>query len=203
RILFVGSMGQRKGLGDLFAAMRHFSPKEVELVVMGSLLAPMEFYKEQLPHFRYEGGRPNEQVLTLMRSCDVFCLPSIVVGRALVMQEAMSQGLPIIITPNTGGEDLVCEAGQIRRGETGKLKAEVGKAETGRSAKRVEGQSSAIDPAGMSNSGAQRAEVDTKLKTEGFDLPQVSGLSSQLSPSRCVRSATGFLVPIRSPEAIA
>ena len=25
------------------------------------------------------------------------------------MQEAMSQGLPIIITPNTGGEDLVIE----------------------------------------------------------------------------------------------
>jgi glycosyltransferase involved in cell wall biosynthesis len=44
-----------------------------------------------------------------MRSCDVFCLPSIVEGRALVMQEAMSQGLPIIITPNTGGEDLIIE----------------------------------------------------------------------------------------------
>lgn len=115
RILFVGSMGQRKGLGDLFAAMRHFSPKEVELVVMGSLLAPMEFYKEQLPHFRYEGGRPNEQVLTLMRSCDIFCLPSIVEGRALVMQEAMSQGLPLIITANTGGEDL------IQHGQTGFL----------------------------------------------------------------------------------
>jgi glycosyltransferase involved in cell wall biosynthesis len=44
-----------------------------------------------------------------MRTCDVFCLPSIVEGRALVMQEAMSQGLPLLITPNTGGEDLVEE----------------------------------------------------------------------------------------------
>ncbi|MCY1462125.1 D-inositol 3-phosphate glycosyltransferase [compost metagenome] len=42
-----------------------------------------------------------------MKSCDVFCLPSIVEGRALVIQEAMSQGLPIIITANTGAEDLV------------------------------------------------------------------------------------------------
>jgi glycosyltransferase involved in cell wall biosynthesis len=42
-----------------------------------------------------------------MQSCDIFCLPSLVEGRALVMQEAMSQGLPIIITPNTGGEDLI------------------------------------------------------------------------------------------------
>ena len=42
-----------------------------------------------------------------MRTCDIFCLPSIVEGRALVIQEAMSQGLPIIITANTGAEDLV------------------------------------------------------------------------------------------------
>jgi glycosyltransferase involved in cell wall biosynthesis len=48
-------------------------------------------------------------VLELMRSCDVFVLPSIVEGRALVMQEAMSQGLPLIITPNTGGSDLIDE----------------------------------------------------------------------------------------------
>jgi glycosyltransferase involved in cell wall biosynthesis len=51
-----------------------------------------------------------------MQTCDVFCLPSIVEGRALVIQEAMSRGLPIIITPNTGGEDLV-----KRDGSTGFL----------------------------------------------------------------------------------
>jgi glycosyltransferase involved in cell wall biosynthesis len=109
RVLFVGSMGQRKGLGDLFAAIKLLKKKPVELIVMGSLLAPIEFYKAECPDFIYEAGRPNEEVLALMRSCDVFCLPSIVEGRALVMQEAMSQGLPVIITPNTGGEDLVIE----------------------------------------------------------------------------------------------
>jgi len=109
RILFVGSMGQRKGLGDLFAAVKLVNSKDVELVVMGSMLAPMEFYKAELPNFTYEPGRSHDQVLALMRSCDVFCLPSIVEGRALVMQEAMSQQLPLIITPNTGGADLIVE----------------------------------------------------------------------------------------------
>jgi glycosyltransferase involved in cell wall biosynthesis len=109
RVLFVGSMSQRKGLGDLFTAINLIDSREIELVVLGSLQAPLEFYKNKVKNFTYEKGRHHNEVLELMRTCDIFCLPSIIEGRALVMQEAMSQGLPIIITPNTGGEDLVIE----------------------------------------------------------------------------------------------
>jgi glycosyltransferase involved in cell wall biosynthesis len=44
-----------------------------------------------------------------MKAHDALVLPSIVEGRALVQQEALSCGLPIIVTPNAGGEDLVEE----------------------------------------------------------------------------------------------
>jgi glycosyltransferase involved in cell wall biosynthesis len=115
RVLFAGSMGQRKGLADLFCAMRMLKRDDVELVVMGSMLAPLKFYRDEFGGFAYEPGRSHHKVLELMRSCDVFCLPSIIEGRALVMQEAMSQGLPLIITCNTGGADLVID------GETGFL----------------------------------------------------------------------------------
>jgi glycosyltransferase involved in cell wall biosynthesis len=115
RVLFVGSMGQRKGLADLFSAMELLKGENIELVVMGSPLADMSFYRGQYADFTHEKGRPHAEVLELMRSCDVFCLPSLFEGRALVMQEAMSQGLPLVITPNTGGEDLIVE------GETGFL----------------------------------------------------------------------------------
>lgn len=106
RVLFVGSMTQRKGLADLFDAMKLVDSSKVELVVLGSLAAPLSFYSDQVK-FTYEPTRSHDKVLELMRTCDVFCLPSIVEGRALVIQEAMSQGLPIIITPNTGAEDVV------------------------------------------------------------------------------------------------
>lgn len=109
RVLFAGSMGQRKGLADLFEAIRGLHRSDVELVVLGSPLEPLDFYRSQLSGFTFEAGRPHREVLQLMSSCHVFCLPSIVEGRALVMQEAMSQGLPLIITPNTGGEDLIEE----------------------------------------------------------------------------------------------
>jgi glycosyltransferase involved in cell wall biosynthesis len=107
RVLFVGSMTQRKGLGDLFEATKFLNMDEVELVVLGSMVLPKSFYDGFNILYTYEPTRSHIEVLSLMRSCDVFCLPSVVEGRALVMQEAMSQGLPIIITPNTGGEDLV------------------------------------------------------------------------------------------------
>jgi glycosyltransferase involved in cell wall biosynthesis len=115
RILFVGNMGQNKGLADIFSAIKLLNTNNIELVTMGSLLAPWEFYKKQLSDFTYFGVQPHSKVLEIMATCDVFCFPSLREGRALVMQEAMSQGLPIIITPNTGGEDLVIE------GETGFL----------------------------------------------------------------------------------
>jgi glycosyltransferase involved in cell wall biosynthesis len=109
RVLFAGSLTQRKGLGDLMAAVQLLKRSDVELVVMGAPQAPVEFYRKQFDGFTHEASRPHAEVLKLMRSCHVFCLPSIVEGRALVMQEALSQGLPLIITPNTGGEDLIDE----------------------------------------------------------------------------------------------
>ena len=115
RFLFAGALTQRKGLADLFAAMKSVASKEVELVLMGSLVMPMEFYRKECANFTYEPPRDHAAVLRLMQSCDVLVLPSIVEGRALVQQEAMACGLPLIVTRNAGGEDLIVE------GETGFL----------------------------------------------------------------------------------
>jgi glycosyltransferase involved in cell wall biosynthesis len=107
RVLFAGSMTQRKGLADLFAALRQLRRADIELVVLGSPLAPMAFYHRELPGFSHAAPRPHDEVLTLMRTCDVLCLPSIVEGRALVVAEAMSQGLPVVVTSHTGTADVV------------------------------------------------------------------------------------------------
>jgi glycosyltransferase involved in cell wall biosynthesis len=115
RILFAGAMTQRKGLADLFAAMKMIDSTEVELVVMGSLIRPLNWYRQRLPNFVYEQPRPHAGVLQLMQSCDVFVLPSIVEGRALVQQEAMACQLPVIATKNAGADDLIID------GQTGFL----------------------------------------------------------------------------------
>ena len=115
RVLFAGSMTQRKGLADVFSAMKLLNRPDVELLVMGSPIAPIEFYRSQYRDFTYLSTRPHREVLELMQTCDVLILPSLAEGRALVQQEALANGLPLIITENTGGEDLIVE------GETGFL----------------------------------------------------------------------------------
>jgi len=115
RVLFAGALSQRKGLADLFQAMKWVKSEQIELVLMGSLLRPIAWYRERFADFIYEPPRPHSEVLRLMQSCHVFVLPSIVEGRALVQQEAMACGLPVIATKNAGADDAV------RDGETGFL----------------------------------------------------------------------------------
>ncbi len=107
RLLFAGSLSQRKGLADLFGSFKLLKRSDVELVVLGAPKQPMDFYYSQYPDFVYESPRSHKEVIQLMQSCDALALPSLVEGCALVQQEAMSCGLPIIITPNTGGNHLI------------------------------------------------------------------------------------------------
>jgi len=109
KLLFVGSMSQRKGLADLFEAMKLLKGEPISLSILGQPSMPMEFYRKQFAEFEYFPPCSNQKVREIMKVHDALVLPSIVEGRALVQQEALSCGLPIIVTPNAGGEDLVEE----------------------------------------------------------------------------------------------
>jgi glycosyltransferase involved in cell wall biosynthesis len=109
KLLFVGSMSQRKGLADLFEAMKLLKKEPVSLSVLGQPSLPMEFYRKQFSDFQYYPPCSNQKVREIMIKHDILVLPSIIEGRALVQQEALSCGLPIIVTRNAGGEDLVEE----------------------------------------------------------------------------------------------
>ena len=108
RVLYVGSMSQRKGISYLLRAMELLGPS-AELSLVGRLSHPSQQMAMELNRHRWTPTLLHAQVLEAMRNSDVLVLPTLFEGRALVVLEALSQGLPVVTTLNSGTEDLVVD----------------------------------------------------------------------------------------------
>ncbi len=108
RVLFVGLISQRKGISYLLRAMEQLRGT-AELTLVGRLPHLRRNWHEELNRHRWIASLPREKVLEEMRNHDVLVLPTLYEGRALVVLEALSQGLPVITTLNSGAEDVVVE----------------------------------------------------------------------------------------------
>ena len=109
RVLFVGSLGQRKGLSYLFDAVRSLGTS-VELTVIGARpLNACPALDQALANVRWIPTCSHREVLAEMAAHDVFVFPSLFEGFGLVLLEAMAMGLPIITTAHTAGPDLISE----------------------------------------------------------------------------------------------
>ena len=107
RILFVGALTQRKGISYLFEAVKKFK-RNVKVTLIGRLThRDCAALNHELREHHWLESVPHERVLEVMRSHDILVFPSLFEGYGLVISEAMSQGLPVITTPNTAGPDLV------------------------------------------------------------------------------------------------
>lgn len=108
KVLFVGGLSQRKGIANLFEAVKHIGRDKIELTVVGRKpsieCAPLE---EGLAACNHISGLSHPDILKLMQTQDVFVFPSLFEGFGLVITEAMSQGLPVITTERTIGPDII------------------------------------------------------------------------------------------------
>lgn len=102
KLLFVGGLSQRKGLAYLLRAAKAMAGKiELTLIGMGEG-APLIGQ-----HGRVLGSVPHQEVLRQMREHHVLVFPTLFEGQALVIGEAMSQGLPVITTAHSGATALI------------------------------------------------------------------------------------------------
>jgi starch synthase len=108
QVLFVGNLGQSKGIGYLLEAIGMLG-EQVELTLVGRRLRPNARVDEFCRRWRWIETLPHGQVLQLMQKSDVLVLPSLSEGCALVVLEALACGLPVVITPNTGSLAFVCD----------------------------------------------------------------------------------------------
>ena len=108
RVLFCGSLGQRKGLSYFFEAISRLR-EHLEVTVIGSIVEKVPLLEKALQGVTWHPSLPRSRVLEVMRQNDVFLFPTLFEGRALVVLEALSQGLPVITTPNAGVSDVVID----------------------------------------------------------------------------------------------
>lgn len=106
RVLYVGSLTQRKGLSYVFEAMELLGDRAELTVVGGGAPAQSELLDHALAKHRHIRNVPHQLMAQAMRGHDVLVLPSIVEGFGLVINEALAQGLPVIATDRTGAVDL-------------------------------------------------------------------------------------------------
>jgi glycosyltransferase involved in cell wall biosynthesis len=107
RVLFVGQIGQRKGISYLLDAYQRFKKRDTELVLAGVLVGDPAPLSRRSSLFSHIPGLPHDEMPAVIQSADVLVLPSLVEGMALVVLEAMASGVPVIVSTNTGAADVV------------------------------------------------------------------------------------------------
>ena len=107
RVLFVGTVGQRKGIKYLLAAMEGLPSGSVELTVCGRAVDNLSFFQETRVPVRFLRFPASQELLDEFHAADLFVLPSVAEGFGHVLLEAMSCGLPVISTSRTAALDLI------------------------------------------------------------------------------------------------
>ncbi len=107
-VLFVGQVSLRKGIPYLLQAFQKFKHPKKELWIVGGQSKQLRDLLRELnsEQIRYLGLVPNAELVSIYSQANVFVLPSIEEGLAMVQGEALACGCPVIATTNTGGEDL-------------------------------------------------------------------------------------------------
>lgn len=107
RILFVGGIGQRKGVKYLLDAYIRMRSPSTELVLAGPLPADLSPLKPYEGKVTLTGRLDQVAVLREMHLADVLVLPSMFEGFGLVIPEAMATGMPVIASTHSAGPELI------------------------------------------------------------------------------------------------
>lgn len=111
RLIFSGKACIRKGYHYLIEAMKILKEYDIELWHLGSIHPEIEKFDYKQENIVYLGSKPQNELYRYYNQCDVFVLPSLEEGLAMVTLQAMACGLPVICTPNTGIENVITTDG--------------------------------------------------------------------------------------------
>lgn len=114
RIITSGNLSIRKGTKYLLEAFDQLNLPNAEIWHLGSINKDMEDWlsKYNNPNVHFLGHKPQKELYKYYSQGSIFCLMSLEEGLAMVQPQAMACGLPLIISTNTGGSDLISQQGK-------------------------------------------------------------------------------------------
>lgn len=109
RFIYVGQISYRKGLHHLLKVMKEYSPNDVQLVLAGAFNRTDDLYNQykDVNNISFLGFVTRDILAEAYQNADVFVLPSLGEGLAMVILEALSTGTPVLVSNFTGGNDVV------------------------------------------------------------------------------------------------
>jgi len=109
QLLFVGGVGQRKGIKYLLEALKKINSINVKLKIVGPIMGSGKAMRKYSQYFEYLGIKSQDEIIRIMHESDCLVLPSLFEGFGLVILEAMATGMPVIASYNSAGPDIVRE----------------------------------------------------------------------------------------------
>lgn len=109
RLIYVGQITFRKGLHHLFQIVSTELKETCDLSVIGFYNNSNELYREyeDSNNIKFLGFINHDDLMNYYKKSDVFVFPTLGEGFGLVLLEAMSVGLPCIVSDLAGGDDAI------------------------------------------------------------------------------------------------
>lgn len=108
-VLFVGNVNYNKGITYLIDAVSMYDPCEVQLTIVGLFNEKKEYVRSHKDNIVFTGKLDFADVCEIYRASDILVIDSFAEGLAQVGLEAMSCGIPIICSTNSGVNDAVID----------------------------------------------------------------------------------------------
>ena len=112
-LLFVGTIGPRKGVAHLLKTVSRFPRSEIKLTLVGRLEIPGNAYGRFSDRVETIQNLPQSELANYYFDADVFVFPSLFEGSALVLSEAIGSSLGIIQSKAAGSGVNLEENGVI------------------------------------------------------------------------------------------
>lgn len=105
KVIFIGSLNQRKGVTYLLDAMNQL--QNVELIIVTRGIYDESLIKNYNFPIDVRVDIPHEKLQEALHEANCFVLPSILEGFGQVILEAMATGIPVIASENTAAVDII------------------------------------------------------------------------------------------------